>query len=95
MSDLRSACEHGRYERHRLGVIGTPNRTVCPGGREVTLPEDVPEWWMDHDAHAIFGKSFHSIEAGWRYFRHLWFDAADFREWVDHSSLEYPEVKSY
>ncbi len=31
MTDLpvRAPCEHGRYELHRLGVIGTPDRTVC------------------------------------------------------------------
>lgn len=43
---LRAACEHGRYELHRLGVIGTPNRTRCLGGRVVTIDDLLEEAWQ-------------------------------------------------
>ena len=37
---LRAPCEHGRYQLHRFGVIGTPNRTVGVGGREVIIDDE-------------------------------------------------------
>lgn len=39
MSDLRVACEHGRYDKHWVSV----GRDVesCPGGREVTAIEGI------------------------------------------------------
>ena len=42
MSDLRAACEHGRYEKHAVKLPGSSDcigTTIvrCPGGREVTI----------------------------------------------------------
>ncbi|KKL00980.1 hypothetical protein LCGC14_2627620 [marine sediment metagenome] len=30
--------------------------------------DQVPNWWIEHDAHAILGAKLGNIEAGWRYF---------------------------
>ena len=30
--------------------------------------DQVPNWWIEHDAHAILGAKLGTIEAGWRYF---------------------------
>ncbi len=36
--------------------------------REAIDRDQVPNWWIEHDAHAILGAKLGTIEAGWRYF---------------------------
>lgn len=52
MSDqLRAACEHGRYEKHRFEVPDYEwvKWEWCPGGRHLTVGE-VIEWIGEQDA---------------------------------------------
>lgn len=34
-------------------------------------PDTVPDWWYDHDMHAILAKSLGTIAAGWKYFVYI------------------------
>jgi hypothetical protein len=72
---LRAACIHGRYDDcHRLIGVENPryrgHSRFCSGGRNIPFvnEDQVPNWWIEHDAHAILGVKLGTIEAGWRYF---------------------------
>ncbi len=72
LRDHSEPCKHDEGAWNELGAEGELWQCTtidCPGGREVTIDEtQVPNWWIEHDAHAILGAKLGTIEAGWRYF---------------------------